>query len=109
MHIPDAALGQVCDILRRQVPPGVEVFAYGSRAHGRNLKTFSDLDLCLRGSASVPWEVVARLRIAFEDSDLPFRVDVVDWARLKRDFREAISGDFARIFESQGVVRAPGE
>ena len=98
MHIAEAALAEVCDILRRHVPPGVEVFAYGSRVHGLNLKPFSDLDLCLRGPASVPWEIVARLRLDFEDSDLPFRVDVVDWARLRRDFREVISGDFVRIF-----------
>jgi uncharacterized protein len=105
MHIPEAALAEVREILRRQVPPGVQVFAYGSRAHGRNLKPFSDLDLCLRGSASVPWEIVARLRIAFEESDLPFRVNVVDWARLKRNFREVISDDFVQIFVSPEVTK----
>jgi uncharacterized protein len=53
----------------------------------------------------VPWEIVARLRIAFEESDLPFRVNVVDWARLKRNFREVISDDFVQIFVSPEVTK----
>ena len=38
----------VLDILRRRVPER-SVWAYGSRATGRHLKRFSDLDLAVEG------------------------------------------------------------
>ena len=81
----------VRSILARNLAPPVRVYAFGSRVHGRALKAFSDLDLCLAPSA-IP-ETVSRLREAFEDSDLPYKVDVVDWSELSPEFREAIQGD----------------
>lgn len=61
----------VRDILGRHVPVGVSVFVFGSRAHRRGVKPFSDLDICLKGVAPLPDTLIANLRQAFEDSDLP--------------------------------------
>ena len=93
MHISDVELKQVQAILRRHLPADAHVLVYGSRSHGRNLKPFSDLDLCLRAPAQIPAEVMARLRQSFEDSDLPYQVDIVDWSQLRPEFRAAISKD----------------
>ncbi len=93
MHLDDGACAEVRRLLDRNLPPGVQVFAFGSRVHGRNLKPFSDLDLCLRGAIPVPIAVLSQLNAAFEDSLLPFKVDLVDWAVISAEFRAAIVAD----------------
>jgi hypothetical protein len=37
------------------------------------------------------------LREAFEDSDLPFRVDVLDWRAIPESFRKVIESGFEVI------------
>ena len=93
MHLSDRELKEVQSVLRRHLPRDCHVMVYGSRSHGRNLKPFSDLDICLKAPAQVDREAVAQLRQAFVECDLPFQVDVVDWALLEPEFRAAISAD----------------
>ncbi|WP_293865168.1 nucleotidyltransferase family protein [uncultured Alsobacter sp.] len=69
--------------------PDREVLAFGSRARGR-AKPFSDLDLAILGQDALPLPQLAELREAFEDSDLPFRVDLVDWNTIEDAFRAII-------------------
>jgi uncharacterized protein len=81
----------VLRILREQVP-GVEVWAFGSRA-GHTAKPYSDLDLALVTGRALSLDQLARITDAFETSDLPFRVDVVDWAATSEAFRRIIERD----------------
>jgi predicted nucleotidyltransferase len=57
--------------------PNRQVRAFGSRATGRAW-CYSDLDLLVMGSVPIPDLTLASLRADFEDSDLPFRVDVLE-------------------------------
>ena len=59
------------------VLPGAEVWVFGSRAAGR-ARPFSDVDLLVTRPSTLSWLQRADLRDAFEASDLPFRVDVVE-------------------------------
>ena len=93
MHLDDASLAKVRAILRQHLPAAIEVFVFGSRAHGRNLKPFSDLDLCLRGKHPVPTAWLDDLDAGFRESDLPIKVDVIDWYRTTPAFRDRIAGD----------------
>jgi hypothetical protein len=77
--------------------PGVRAYAYGSRVHGYGFKPSSDLDLCLRDRERVSVRVVQRLKDAFMLSDIPFRVDVVDWHDLGEDFRRIIGKDLTAV------------
>lgn len=61
--------------------PGAEVWVFGSRATG-HARPFSDLDLLVSKPASLTWLQRADLRDAFESSDLPFKVDVVEASGL---------------------------
>ncbi len=81
----------VRDILHRQVP-GYEVWAFGSRATG-NAKRYSDLDLAVISETALPLAVQAALEEAFSESDLPWRVDVLDWATTSPAFRAIILRD----------------
>ena len=82
---------EVCRILRAQAP-GVEVWAFGSRAR-RTAKPYSDLDLALISAQPLSLAALADINTAFEASDLPIRVDIVDWASTSDAFRAIIARD----------------
>lgn len=88
LDIKPADLKKVQAILRRYIP-GREVWAFGSRVTGKT-KPFSDLDLAILGSEPVTPPVLIDLKEAFSESDLPFKVDLVDWAETKENFRRII-------------------
>ena len=69
-------------------------YAYGSRVKGTQ-KRFSDLDLCF--IEPIPWNIRAHIDEDFEESDLPFKVDVIDWNLMASDFQELIKKDLALV------------
>ena len=81
-------LGKVKAILAEHVPE-CEVRAFGSRATW-TAKDYSDLDLAVVGEGPLDWRTLDRLKEAFEESDLPMRVDVLDWHGISDSFREVI-------------------
>ena len=81
----------VRDILLAHVP-GRTVWAFGSRARG-SAKPYSDLDLAIISEEPLPIATRAALAEAFSDSDLPWRVDLVDWATTDAAFRTIIELD----------------
>lgn len=88
MVIDPDHLRLVLELLAEQVPE-LEVWAFGSRVHGRP-KQHSDLDLALVGQEPLDLDRLVRLSLAFEESDLPFRVDLVDWSTASPAFRACI-------------------
>jgi predicted nucleotidyltransferase len=77
--------------LLQQYVPQAEVWAYGSRVNGDGHEA-SDLDLVVRHPADLKQETdhLEDLRDALVESDLPIRVDVVDWARIPATFHREI-------------------
>ncbi len=71
----------VRDVLRRHLLDGVKVWVFGSRATWMT-KDSSDLDLALEGDTGIAQRRLSELEAAFEDSDLPFAVDIVDVKRI---------------------------
>jgi predicted nucleotidyltransferase len=78
-------LAQVRELLQRYLP-GVEVRAFGSRARG-NPKPASDLDLMVFSGQPLDSRRHALLTDAFAESDLPFKVDIVDANTVPPSFR----------------------
>ncbi len=81
--------------LRRHVPDR-EVLAFGSRATW-TAKDYSDLDLAVMGEEPLSLRTVSALDEALGSSDLPFKVDVVDWARTDSSFRAIIRRDAVTV------------
>lgn len=79
----------VNDILREHLAPGVTVWVFGSRAEWTT-KDSSDLDLALEGDGPLDPQTVMALELAFEESLLPFRVDVVDLYSVDESFRRIV-------------------
>ena len=75
-------------ILRDHVPDR-EVKAFGSRATW-TATDYSDLDLLVLGDSELDGATLSRLNEAFEESDLPMCVDVVDWHGISPEFRKLI-------------------
>ena len=95
IDIHDENLSLIQSILKRHVP-GYDVRAYGSRVNG-DPKPHSDLDLIVMANEPIPPRTMAILKDDLTESDLPFRVDVVDWATVSDAFREAILKNFEII------------
>jgi type I restriction enzyme S subunit len=74
----------------KDIVPHRTVWAFGSRARFA-AKPYSDLDLAVVGAAPLSLEVSARLHEAFTQSDLPYKVDVVDWASTSPEFQTLIA------------------
>ena len=56
----------------------VKTWLFGSRATGKN-RNFSDIDIALdAGKEGVSRDLMARLSYSFEESHIPFKVDIVD-------------------------------
>lgn len=71
-----------------------QFYAYGSRVKGR-AKKYSDLDLCYK--EEIPDSVISEIEEAFENSDLPYRVEFTAWYRCDPSFQNAISKDLTLL------------
>jgi predicted nucleotidyltransferase len=101
-----AELEIVFGILRRHVP-GRQVWAYGSRARRNRLKKYSDLDLAIDGPP-LSISTLGALAEAFDESSLPFKVDIIDAASLEPEFHHKIEADRVVLLTSEsGAPRQP--
>lgn len=87
----------VANILRAHVPDR-EVLVFGSRAKGTEKPT-SDLDICIMGDALLPPSVRIALIDAFDVAPLPFKVDVVEWFALERNFQKIVRHEGVKFEE----------
>lgn len=81
-----------------QYVPDAEVRAFGSRVNG-NAKSYSDLDLAIMSERKLGLMEMAGIESAFEESDLPIRVDVLDWQTISKTFKEVINNNFEVLKE----------
>ena len=79
----------VLDILRAHLPSSTKAWVFGSRATGR-ARRYSDLDLAIDAGRRLTLDETARLRETFSESDLPYRVDLVDWHDINDRWRQTI-------------------
>lgn len=84
-------LRQVLAILAARLP-ALPVMVFGSRARGK-ARPSSDLDLLVDVTEPIDEVILAHLQQDFVESDLPFRVEVLDGARMDAAFRARIAPD----------------
>lgn len=68
------------------------VVLFGSRARN-DARRSSDIDLAIDALQPLPPHELAQLREAFEESRIPFRVDLVDYASAHPQLRAAIDAE----------------
>lgn len=86
----------VQNVLRDVLPRGVKVWAFGSRAKWTT-KDSSDLDLAIDARRALTREEEVNLAEAFDESDLPYRVDLVDMHQVSETFRGIIEGQMVEL------------
>ena len=94
-------LEQIRKIIKNAYPDA-EIWAYGSRVYG-NEKTVhhgSDLDLCIKHFGNENGDVL-RLRALFNESDIPFLIDIFEYERLPQSFQEEIARKYMVIYEPE--------
>lgn len=90
----------VLDILRANLPRSAKAWVFGSRATSR-ARRYSDLDLAIDAGRQLTLDEIARLSEAFGDSDLPYRVDLIDWYDINDRWRQTILADRMALTEAE--------
>lgn len=83
-------------LLVRAYFPKAEILVFGSRLHG-DFKKSSDLDICLRSPTPLKLSEWSKLESDFSQSDLPFKIDVIDWSRISEEFQNIVAGGCLKI------------
>ncbi len=99
IEMSPAPLEEVKRILRQHVPD-CEVRAFDSRVTGR-VKPWSDLALV--GEQPLGFRRLGLLVEAFQESTLPFRVDVLNWHETSSSFQAIIAQQYAVIQTRQPI------
>lgn len=91
--LPGVSLSErklIVDLLSQaHLPSGTTVVAFGSRVEG-GFRPNSDLDLLFQAPKSFDLALLGALRLAFEESDLPYAVDLLEEKRLDPTIRDSI-------------------
>ncbi len=91
IDIAPEQLALVKEILQKYVPSDVKIWIFGSRVTG-NAKKYSDLDIALQhiNSKKIAQQILNDLYLAFDESLLPWKVDLVDYCDLSENFQKII-------------------
>ncbi len=91
IDIPDVHLETILNTLKKYLP-STEVRVFGSR-YKHSAKRYSDLDLALVGRIKLDQKLLTNIKEDFEDSNIPFRIDLLDWNAISPEFRKIIEND----------------
>lgn len=91
IHIEPRHLEIVKNILKKYP---YTFYVYGSRSRG-DQKKLSDLDLAT--CEEIPWQDLLKIEEAFEESDLPYTVDLINLNKISSHFFDLIKKDLVKI------------
>ena len=76
--------------------PNNRVWIFGSRAGGVP-KPYSDIDLVIIDPPAVAENTFALMKLDFEESNLPFRVDVCVWSQIPTSLQQSIQSSHVEL------------
>lgn len=85
----------VKEILKKYVP-NAEIRIFGSRYKCTN-KEYSDIDIAIIGKEKISIELYTKMREEFEESNLKYRVDLVDWNAISDEFKKIIEEGYYKL------------
>ncbi|MFC1764082.1 nucleotidyltransferase family protein [Planctomycetota bacterium] len=95
IDVTPAEMKAILGILQEYLP-GREVRGFGSRVTG-TAKSYSDLDLVIMGDEEVDLKVMAMLKDAFAESNLPYRIDIIQWCQTGDEFKDVITSQLQSL------------
>ncbi len=89
-------------ILKRMLPDGIQVWAYGSRVNGAATEA-SDLDLALahNNGEDLPPSLIRAIKSCLSESNVPIIVEIHNKASLPASFQEKIESEAILLFEQK--------
>lgn len=96
IDLSQAELAIVRDILRTHLTPATQAWVFGSRATA-TARRYSDLDLALQGDKPLTPDVLGNVAEAFSESDLPYKVDIIDLRAVDPAFRAIVEHDMIAL------------
>ena len=88
----------IINILHSYIKKG-KVYAFGSRYKNNNRK-FSDLDIAIDTGKKLSFEFLNILKDAFEENDLPYRVDIIDYNNISDKFKKIVDSGNEVIYNA---------
>ena len=82
--------------------PNTTIWAYGSRVSG-HANPWSDLDLVVFSNAEQKYQI-SLLKEAMENSNLSFRVDILEWDSLPDNFKKNIAASSTVILKTESTT-----
>ena len=72
------------------------VFLFGSRATGSAF-TWSDIDIGIEGETTIPGHIMQAMKGEIEESNIPYRVDLVDFSTVSKRFRDVARKNMVQL------------
>lgn len=91
IHVEPKHFGIIFSALSRWEKP---FYAFGSRVTGKQ-KQFSDLDLAFM--EPIPLNVLTKIKYELTESDLPYKIDIVDFQKSSSQFKNLIQQDLVPL------------
>jgi len=91
-NIPKDDLSYIIETLNKHLALGsYQLFVFGSRSQETPCKTHSDLDIAVKMDSAIPRKTLFNIEEDLEESNLNYRVDLLDLHRISGSFRQTIS------------------
>ena len=96
--LDDRHLDFVLSVLKRNISDvDAKFYIFGSRVKGTN-KKYSDIDIAIDlNGKKLDTSILGKILIEFQDSTLPFEVDVVDLNSIDEKFKNLIKKDLVLL------------
>jgi len=89
LDLRDEHAAIIREVLRAHLSANARAYVFGSRAHG-GARQYFDLDLALEWDRPLGLHIIGEIAEALSESDLPYKVDIVDLATVDPDFRTRV-------------------
>ena len=77
----------ITSTIHQYLPDTTKIYLFGSCAMGTN-KPNSDIDILLDTGNPIDLTIISKINNDFEESDLPYRIDLVDSALTSSNFKK---------------------
>jgi len=95
IQISDKEMEIIMNIIKKYAGD-CEVLIFGSKLKGTR-KKFADLDLAFKCEGGLGLKKSGILEDEFDESDLPYRVDIVDYNKTSKEFQKIIDRNNQKI------------
>jgi uncharacterized protein len=101
INLDEESLTKLQQLLHQHIPE-YNVWLFGSRAT-KNCKPYSDIDLVIITKDPLPDLKIAELNSFMTESDIPYKIDLLDWSTLTPSFQKIILKNYEIIQTSFSI------